>query len=186
MSETNSTEAPTAVQATGGSATRPVLIPSQREYRSRRPRSSTVPVTAPDLAAIAKAAVNGFLHDASAATAQRASTQADEAADRRTAVPAAAENAAPAASRSTADPLAWRAAAVSIATLERIETAAAKLEADIAAARQAQAELYAEASTRPGPFISTAPRDQLRQPGSHSPGFKQISSTFKPRGSLSY
>ena len=44
-----------------------------------------------------------------------------------------------------AQDVAVRAAAISVATLDRIESAAAKLEADIAAARQEQAELQAGA-----------------------------------------
>ena len=42
---------------------------------------------------------------------------------------------------------AWRAAAVSVAALDRIEATAAKVEADIAAALQAHAELQAGAGT---------------------------------------
>jgi hypothetical protein len=50
-------------------------------------------------------------------------------------------------SRSVAESAAWRAAAVSVAALDRIEATAAKVEADIAAALQAHAELQAGAGT---------------------------------------
>ena len=54
-------------------------------------------------------------------------------------------DAAPRTSGEAAQSAAWQAAATGIATLERIEAAAAKIEADIAAALQAQADLYAGA-----------------------------------------
>ena len=66
----------------------------------------------------------GFLRDESAATADRDATLAGEPAP---------------------EAVAMRAAAMSVATLERIELAAAKLETDIAAARTEQAELQAGA-----------------------------------------
>jgi hypothetical protein len=50
-------------------------------------------------------------------------------------------------SHSVAESAAWRAAAVSVAALDRIEATAAKVEADIAAALQAHAELQAGAGT---------------------------------------
>jgi len=107
--------------------------------------------------------VVGFLHDAAAATAERESGrasgadggQAFVAADGLTAtgaevtIPAADEpiqwstpaDAGPGPSYSTAA----RAAAAGVATLERIEEAAAKVEADIATALQAHATLQAGA-----------------------------------------
>ena len=98
---------------------------------------STRSTTAPDLAAIAREAVVGFLQEASAATAQRAS-----------AAPAMAAPAAPTAEPPAslpAEDTAWRAAALSVATLDRIEAAAAKVEEDIATALRVQAELQAGA-----------------------------------------
>lgn len=104
-------------------------IPEQRGSRRRGGhfRSVAVSETPPDLAAVARTAVIGFLSDESAATAERDATQAG--------------GPAPDAPQAVA----LRAAAVSVATLERIELAAAELENDIAAARTEQAELQAGA-----------------------------------------
>jgi hypothetical protein len=115
--------------------------------------SRTVPAEPPDLAEAARRAVVTFLHDAAAATAERESGRA---------LPTAARPGAAQAQASVPDePIQWstpaggrldlpestavRAAAAGVATLERIEQAAAKVEADIAAALQAHAELQAGA-----------------------------------------
>jgi hypothetical protein len=99
----------------------------------------TVPATAPDLAEIAREAVVGFLQEASAATAQQAAPVPSS----QVAIRQPAELAGDA--QRPADSVAWRAAALSVATLDRIEAAAAKVEEDIAAALRAQAELQAGA-----------------------------------------
>ena len=136
----------------------------QRHPRNgHRQRSSRAVAEAPDLAALAREAVVGFLHDASIATAQREATRADGAITQvkaatatRTgnAVPgnAVPGNAVTDGARETARPpaaetAAWRAAGVSLAALDRIEATAAKVEADIAAALAAHAKLQAGAGT---------------------------------------
>jgi hypothetical protein len=85
------------------------------------------PPSATDVGAVAREAVVSFLRDASNATAERAS-QAEGTA-----------------SPGTAESVAVHAAARSVAALDRIEAAAAKVEADIAAALRAYAELQAGA-----------------------------------------
>lgn len=135
----------------------------RRLRNGQRLRSSSAPARAPDLGALAREAVVGFLHDASIATAQREATRTGGAAtDVAAATATSAGNAVTGnavtgnavtdgagvnASHSVAESTAWRAAAVSIATLDRIEATAAKVEADIAAALQAHAELRAGAGT---------------------------------------
>jgi hypothetical protein len=131
----------------------------------------------PDLGALAKEAVISFLHDASAATADRAAARAETAgpgtsaaatvetgpgqADEIQADGIQADGISVAdepqfgqtqfgqtgadASRAEAESVAWRAASVGLATLDRIEAAAASIEADIRAALQKQAELQAGA-----------------------------------------
>jgi hypothetical protein len=143
----------------------------RRLHKGQRRRSSFTPVRPPDLGTLAREAVVGFLHDASMATAQREATRVDRAVTdiatatatptghAATATPtgnvatgkaatgkAVTDSAGETASHSVAES-AWRAAAVSIATLDRIEATAAKVEADIAAALQAHAELQAGAGT---------------------------------------
>ena len=131
---------------------------------ARRLRSAA----APDLAEVARDAVLRFLLDASAATAQRAAGQPGETGSARagssgaagatgTGRPGAAGGGfigvdegppggtAPVTGHVGPDSTAWGAAAMSVATLDRIEAAAAKVEADIAAALRAQAELQAAA-----------------------------------------
>jgi hypothetical protein len=114
-----------AMIARSGTQGRPV--PGSGSGSVPRPRSGGGQATAPDLAVLAREAVVTFLHDASIATAEREAAPASEAPAAR-----AAESA-------------QRAAAASTAVLDRIELAAAKLEADITAALQAQAELQAGA-----------------------------------------
>ncbi len=137
----------------------------------RRQRSGAAPHGPPDVGALAREAVISFLHDASKATAEREAVRAGVAAtDAETTVTAAAEyapgdgitkadgipTAAPepvamprdaisAASHGAAESVAWRAAALSVAALDRMEAAAAKVEADIAVALRAYAELQAGA-----------------------------------------
>ena len=154
------------------------------EDRHRRPRigtrlrSSHVRPDPPDLGALAKEAVISFLHDASTATAEREATRAGTAvAGTRTAatvgtgvtndpgeadrIPAAADEPLPGtpaadARRADAESVAWQAASVSLATLDRIEAAAASIEADIRAALQAQADLQAGAGSAAEAAVSAA------------------------------
>ena len=150
----------------------------RRPRGGRRLRSSHVRPDAPDLGALAKDAVISFLHDASIATAEREAVRAE------TAVPgtriaatagtgatndpgeadgisAAADEplpgtAAAGARRADAESVAWRAASVGLATLDRIEAAAAGIEADIRAALQAQADLQAGAGAAAEAAVSAA------------------------------
>jgi hypothetical protein len=130
----------------------------------RRRRSGVAPQGAPDVGALAREAVISFLQDASKATAEREASRADVAA---TGAEAASDVAAEGASKAGglpapeweavlrdallapshvgAESVAWRAASISVAALDRIEAAAAKVEADIAVALQAYAELQAGA-----------------------------------------
>lgn len=104
--------------------------------------------SAPDLAEVARQAVVSFLHDASAATAEReaAGTLASTADDgSAVAFDPTSWTAATTASTAGAQSETVRAAAAGLATLERIEAAAAKVEEDIAVALQTQAELQAGA-----------------------------------------
>lgn len=138
--------------------------------RGRRLRSGTAPHGPPDVGALAREAVISFLQDASKATAEREVVRAGAAAnDAEATVTGAAGNTAgdgaskadgiaaaaveleamprdaiPATSN-VASSVAWRAAAISVAALDRIEAAAAKVEADIAVALRAYAELQAGA-----------------------------------------
>jgi hypothetical protein len=122
--------------------------------RGRRPRSEAAPHGPPDLGVMAREAVISFLQDASRATAEREAVRTGVAATDAEATVAAGNTeiaaAAPepeamprdaisAASDVAAESVAWRAA------LERIEAAAAKVEADIAVAHRAYGELQAGA-----------------------------------------
>jgi hypothetical protein len=126
---------------------------------------------APDLAAAARDAVVGFLHDASFGTVEGEADQAASAVTTATAHAAAAPqsaakrstheaeghvaegtvaaappaSAASAARQLAAESAARRAAASSVATLDRVETMAAKVEADIHDALLVQTELRAGA-----------------------------------------
>jgi hypothetical protein len=125
----------------------------------RRQQSGTAPHGPPDAGVLAREAVIGFLRDASKATAAREAARADAAAEAdATAAAGSTETAAelpePAATLgdtiSAASPVAaqseaWRLAAVSAAALDRIEAAAAKVEADIAVAHRTYEELQAGA-----------------------------------------
>ena len=156
------------------------VLPEDRHRRPRigsRLRSSHAPPEPPDLGELAKEAVISFLHDASIATAEREATRAETAvagtgpaATVGTGLlngPGAAEEisvadeplpgpAASYVSRLDADSEAWRAASVGLATLDRIEAAAASIEADIRTALQAQADLQAGAGAAAEAAVSAA------------------------------
>ena len=126
----------------------------------RRPRSEAATHGPADAGVLAREAVISFLRDASRATAEREAVRAG-------AVTTGAEAAAAAGNTeiavtaleaeetsrdtiSAAGPVAaesedWRLAAISTAALDRIEAAAAKVEADIAVAHRAYEELQAGA-----------------------------------------
>jgi hypothetical protein len=110
-------------------------------HHGRRLRSGTAPDGPPDVAMLAREAVISFLNDASKATADREAGRA--------AVPAtdarATAGAANATDAQATGSTGWGAAAISVATLDRIEAAAAKVEADIAVALRAYADLQAGA-----------------------------------------
>ena len=110
----------------------------------------------PDAGVLAREAVIGFLRDASKATAAREAARADAAAEAEAAesTETAVELPEPLATLgdtiSAASPVAaqsdaWRLAAVSASALDRIEAAAAKVEADIAVAHRTYEELQAGA-----------------------------------------
>src|SRR5580704_15065115 len=147
MPTPNTPAGPSGPPGAGGS-------PGGAHRHSRRQRSGAAPHGPPDVAALAREAVITFLHDASTATAEREAAQAGAAAATITVAPwtmvaepevvpwdavAAVGDAAAGESE------AWRAAAISVAALDRIEAAAAKVEADIAVALRAYNELQAGA-----------------------------------------
>jgi hypothetical protein len=130
--------------------------------RGRRLRSGTAPHGPPDVGALAKEAVISFLRDASKATAEREAVRAGAAGTDAEATVTAGDTAGDGASKAdwiavarepeamprdaisaasdvAAESVTWRAA------LERIEAAAAKVEADIAVAHRAYGELQAGA-----------------------------------------
>jgi hypothetical protein len=122
--------------------------------RGGRSKSGTAPHGPPDAGVLAREAVITFLQEASKATAEREAGRADAAAAEAEAVadsietaPEALEPATmPRDTLSAASPVAaqseaWRLAAVSAAALDRIEAAAAKVEADIAVAHRTYEEL---------------------------------------------
>jgi hypothetical protein len=141
-----------------------------RHLPHRRGNRRAPPAVVPDVAAAAADAVVRYLHNSSVATQEREDRLPDGAAtvtstgtapgtgtatedphgDTGT-LSAAVEQAMPwrvawpDASQFDAESVAVNAAAVSVATLDRIEAMAAKLEADIAAAHRAQAKLQAGA-----------------------------------------
>ena len=138
---------------------------SNRSLLHRRSRGRQPPAAAPDVAAAAREAVIGFLHDSSMGSPARqgappAGTMLAPIPKSTVAVQAAPDPAnggstalrvrIPAsmtigASDVAAESVAVRAAAAGVATLDRIEAAAAKVEADIRSALLAQAELQAGA-----------------------------------------
>jgi hypothetical protein len=132
--------------------------------QGRRQRSGAGPHGHPDPGALAREAVIGFLRDASKATTEREAARAGVAAADAGAVSAAgtagdggrkadgvpagapeSREAISAGGHVAAKPVAGRAAAISVAALDRMEAAAAKVEADIAVALRAYADLQAGA-----------------------------------------
>jgi hypothetical protein len=160
--QTGAGDPPSAAGSPGG---------GRRHLGHGRRRAGAAPRGSADLGALAREAVISFLHDASMATAEREAVRAGVAvtgtgatvtapaeyppgddATRADEIPAAAQepeamprDAISAGSHGTAESVAWRAAALSVAALDRMEAAAAKVEADIAVALQAYAELQAGA-----------------------------------------
>jgi hypothetical protein len=151
----------------------------RRRHRSRQHPPTTRVAGPPDLAAAAREAVVSFLHDSSVATAEReggrpagAGTDVTPRTDtaqnavlggespasgvRPTAQDVIPWSAATASSPVVAESATVRAAAVSVATLERIESVAAKVEADIAAALRAHAELQAGAGAAAAAAVRAA------------------------------
>ncbi len=146
-------------------------MPATRDTgHGRRLRSGAAPHGPPDVGALAREAVISFLRDASKATAEREAVRAGAAGtDAEATVTAAAGDTAgdgaseadwiavtrepeamPRDAISAASPVAagsdaWRLAAISTAALDRIEAAAANVEADIAVAHRAYVELQAGA-----------------------------------------
>jgi hypothetical protein len=110
----------------------------------RRLRSGTASHGPPDVAVLAREAVISFLNDASQATADRAGSIPAQALGPET-VLGDALVASPGVASQVAEPAGWGAAAIGVATLDRIEAAAAKVEADIAIALRAYADLQAGA-----------------------------------------
>jgi hypothetical protein len=142
----------------------PATRDTQTGTSTRRRRSGTAPHGPPDVGKMAREAVISFLNDASKATADReaarvsASATGAEVAVAEVAVAVTTElvtvttelEVMPRAEISVvghvgAESEAWRAAAISVAALDRIEAAAAKVEADIAVALRAYADLQAGA-----------------------------------------
>ena len=132
----------------------------RRRGRGRRPQSGAAPHGPPDAGVLARDAVISFLQDASKATAEREAARAGAATTAAEATSAAGSTeiaaatlepgAGPRGTTSAASPVAaeseaWRLAAISAAVLDRIEAAAAKVEADIAVAHRAYEELQAGA-----------------------------------------
>jgi hypothetical protein len=129
----------------------------------RRPPPGTASHGPSDVGALAREAVISFLHDASNATAEREAVRAGEA----DGMPAAAPGpeAAPrdaflnlpvTASPAAAGSVAWSAAAISVAALDRLEAAAAKVEADIAVALRTYTDLQAGAGAAAEAAVNAA------------------------------
>jgi hypothetical protein len=155
--------------ATGNTQTNP--SGHRSAGRGGRKQSGTAPT---DAGVLAREAVIGFLRDASKATAAREAARADAAAEAEaTATAGRAETDAETAGElpelaamlgdtiSAASPVAaqseaWRLAAVSAAALDRIEAAAAKVEADIAVAHRTYEELQAGAGAAAESAVNAA------------------------------
>src|ERR1700737_4236991 len=116
----------------------------RRLGHARQPRPGATPHGPPDVGVLARDAVISFLRDASKATAEREAVRAGAAATDAEAIPAAGNtkiaarvlepeamhrDRISAASPVAAESEAWRLAAISTAALDRIEAAAAKVEA---------------------------------------------------------
>src|SRR5271165_7686353 len=108
--------------------------PGGAHRHGRRQRSGLAPHGPPDVAALAREAVITFLHDASTATAEREAAQAATLTAAPRTMVAEPEvvpwDAVSAGDDAAGESEAWRAAAISVAALDRIEAAAAKVEAD--------------------------------------------------------
>jgi hypothetical protein len=154
----------------------------RRHLGHGRRRAGDDPHGSPDVGALAREAVISFLHDASMATAEREAVRAgvaaidtgatvtaaaeyapEEGVTKADEIPAAAQepeamprDAISAASHGAAESVAWRAAALSVAALDRMEAAAAKVEADIAVALRAYAELQAGAGAAAEAAVNAA------------------------------
>ena len=137
---------PSSPQGQRGSGSAP---PRPRVPRQRAGHGSR---TRPDLAAVAREAVVRYLHEATERQAESDAVLAVGAAGGQAAAPAATLALSP----PDAQDVAVRAAAVSVATLDRIEAAAAKLEADIATARQEQVALQARAGAAAAAAVRAA------------------------------
>jgi hypothetical protein len=112
------------------------LASSVPSPRRRHKRSSSRVAEAPDLGALAREAVAASLREATAATTGLADAPAGH---------AAGDGAGDTLSRLAAGSEEWTVAAAGAVVLDRIELAAAKIEADIAAAYKAQGDLQARA-----------------------------------------
>jgi hypothetical protein len=139
-------------------------MPATKNTHGRHLRSGTATRGPSDVGALAKEAVISFLHDASNATAEReaaragvAATDTEAAAPGPEAAPRDAFLALPVtASPAGAGSVAWRAAAISVAALDRLEAAAAKVEADIAVALRAYADLQTGAGAAAEAAVNAA------------------------------
>ena len=162
------------------SRTAPPCDDRRRPRNGRRPGSARGPTGPPDLAATARDAVVRYLQDASDSTADLKLAPGTPIAPVNsgttdgTAEPAVIAEAVaapvsslepgsgavagnqPPYSDADAQSVALRAAAAGVATLDKIEAMAAKLETDIAAALQAQAELQAGAGAAAEAAIAAA------------------------------
>jgi hypothetical protein len=122
---------------------------SRLRHWQQEPPSSSASDASPDLGAVAKEAVITFLHDASMMTAEREAT-------RRSVGSTTQDTDGALAVEESAESSAWRAAAVSMDALDQIEAAAARVEADIAAASRAHAELQAGAAAAAADAVHAA------------------------------
>jgi hypothetical protein len=135
-------------QRSSGSAPPRPRVPRQRTgHGSRSARAGQ-----PDLAAVARNAVVRYLHEATERAAESEAALADGAAADQPGSSAVTS----ALTLEAAQDVAVRAAVVSVANLDRIEAAAAKLEADIVIARREQASLQARAGAAAAAAVRAA------------------------------
>jgi hypothetical protein len=147
-----------------------------------RPRTSQHTASGPlDLGAVARQAVLSFLQEASVTTAE--TTVGGEAQGTGQALAAVTREASGDAGQNpglTAESSAWQAAAISVDALDRIEAAAARVEADIAAASQASAEMQAgagaavEAAVRAAQSAAAAAGTAVKAEGRASIALRRI------------
>jgi hypothetical protein len=140
------------------------MTTTRKQPRTSQRMSSSVRAGPLDLGTVARQAVLSFLHDASIATAEQQATgtladAASSVAPAENTVGGGAQETGQALAAGTheasgdagqnpsltAESSAWQAAAISVDALDRIEAAAARVEADIASASQANAEMQAGA-----------------------------------------